>query len=323
MNSLDAVGVPPRFCPLFFIDRLRIYNKARKYIEIKPKYNTYMASRKSNKRDRSPNVAVLAITTHGGIQIDKNGEPKKFRVPEKMTIIKISAATPGVCNYASEDDTQESVESLINLIKTDLKGDKTEFASKAKQSLKKIGDSVSDDLRADLRKDQRANKEMDDSAADFVHHSDKGYQVSVKHSGEEMLDKYYVRNNRIFVGPWDLKMTLLTEEGFPDVMRELKTPKRMNTRNEDETHDVFLSDVISHLKETYNINEVIVADLTCSITGSFTASEIANPGAIEEKYLSKVDERLLRRTLLKEDLHGGKKKKKAKKTRKRRSRKYY
>jgi hypothetical protein len=282
-----------------------------------------MASRKSNKRDRSPNVAVLAITTHGGIQIDKNGEPKKFRVPEKMTIIKISAATPGVCNYASEDDTQESVESLINLIKTDLKGDKTDFASKAKQSLKKIGDSVSDDLRADLRKDQSVNKEIDDSAADFVHHSDKGYQVSVKKSDEEILDKYYVRENNVFVGPWDLKITLLTEEGFPDLMRELKTPKRMKTRQEEETHDVFLSDVVNHLKEKYDINYIIIADLTCSITGSFTASEIANPGAIEEKDLSKGDERLLRRILLKEGLHGGKKKKKAKKTRKIRSRKYY
>ena len=62
---------------------------------------------------RFPNdTAVIAITTHGAVPTDESGNVATFKVPEGMTITKMSVAPVGICNMASETDTTIMVRTL-------------------------------------------------------------------------------------------------------------------------------------------------------------------------------------------------------------------
>merc|ERR1711990_255862 len=58
------------------------------------------------------NVGILFITTHGAIELDKNGAVPKTRVP--LNIVKLDGVKPGLCNAY-----QRGMPNIIpNIVKT-------------------------------------------------------------------------------------------------------------------------------------------------------------------------------------------------------------
>ena len=45
-----------------------------------------------------PEFVIVQSTSHGGIELDDENNPVEFKLPPGMTVTKLSAVTPGVCN---------------------------------------------------------------------------------------------------------------------------------------------------------------------------------------------------------------------------------
>jgi hypothetical protein len=266
------------------------------------------AFRKSQRK-----LVILAITTHGGVPINQNGTVIKYRIPAGMTFTKLAAVVPGICNLADHEDTEKAVTSILKSINDFAVGDlktKDELVSSMGTTLRKQSREVVRDTATFQLKETRAGT-ADTQSQDFVRMSGNMYKIATRISGEEVIDKIYTRDvTELAKTPWDLKIHLLTEPGYPDLMRELIGRRSGRLVKTDDINEVvYLHDIINELITRYpsQMLDIVLVDLTCSIFGDFE-TDFTQPGTTEVE-LTQRAQRLLRRHLLAQGLFGGKRKK--------------
>lgn len=171
-----------------------------------------------------PKTLVIAISTHGTIRSDK---PEKFTVPQGITLVKVNAVIPSVCNIITSSDmknvsdfiTKEIVGKTPVLNREELKA----LASKiTKDIIGKVKDSV-DLTDAYVRQQRKAGESepLTDELA-FLNSFDRGYRV-IDVTEQQMINKHYSRKNSAALNPtgdWQIKA--LNVEGQPDLINEVE-----------------------------------------------------------------------------------------------------
>jgi len=258
-------------------------------------------------------LVIIAITTHGGIPIDPQGKVSTYTIPEGMTLTKLNAVVPGVCNLASHEDTENALTSILENIRNfaaDELKTKAELVSGVAACLKLQSREVVKNTASSQLKDARTGHD-DIQCRDFVRMAGGMYRIATKIVGEKVIDKIYTRDvTELTETPWDLKIHLLTEPGYPDLMRESVGRRSGRVAERDDVNDfIYLHDIMDKLKTRYptQMLDIVLVDLTCSIFGDFE-TDFTQPGMTEVE-LTERAQRLLRRHLLEQGLFGGKRRK--------------
>jgi hypothetical protein len=288
-----------------------------------------------------PETVVIIVTTHGEIRLDDTGKPKTFILPEGMKLTKLSAVVPGVCNYMTSDESDDYVETIISWLKRldqkkiTINGAQQNLVTtmagvfQKEDSTRTLPD-VEKDLREKKRQRNQINKpqqlenenndenisesdeyeDQDDDEEDikhsenYVYHSDVQYPSSTyeneryktrsvvkKPINNTVINKTYIRKNATeqFESPWDFKISVLNVIGYPDLLVE------MVGRHYIEESEVTLKQITQYL---YNrgVREIILVDFSCSV--------FINESDVKTEPDART-ERILRRELLKQGIHGG------------------
>jgi len=182
-----------------------------------------------------PRTLVIAISTHGTIRSDK---PEKFTIPQGITLVKVNAVIPSVCNVITSEDMKSAADFITEEVDKfsvlDTK-DLLILASEIRDHIvKKVKGSV---VQADayVREKKKAGEFEDlSNYITFLNNFARGYRV-IDVTGQQMLNKHYSRENKDAlnsVGDWQIKA--LNVHGQPDLINEVERANgRRSTRSTD------------------------------------------------------------------------------------------
>lgn len=250
-----------------------------------------------------PETLVLFVTVHGNIPVDST--PQTYKIPEGITVTKVSATAMGVCNITTED----TVNVIRDRIKTKFDPNNVEESLKTVfpdlQSIKKeIVQTVESQLKSEV-----AHKGL---FTQYLHSSDRPMTIRTYKPGEFILNKQYARNFEGRERTYDFKINVM-DVGNPDLLDILvKGYSGAQTRRQANRDSVTLdtSYLISFL-QGQGVKHVVLFDYSCS---TFVDSE--------GKPVTDRQERQFRSWLEKENFNGGKKTRRPKrKTKTRKARK--
>ncbi len=248
-----------------------------------------------------PKKVIVVITCHGTILVDKQtNEPKLFKLPKNLKVIKMSAVTPGVCNLTISEDVDEFIQKIID------KNNKTEMQEGLKspktytQTLANLYKSIEKETVEDIFKTKTPDSHTKIRET-YKHHRNKSYEIiTYDKTHPYMINKEYTRNNKIELNesPWDFGIYCLNVEGKPDLITVLKG--RSYT---DKNVSVNLEQVVNYLKNN-GVKEIILLDLSCSnfeyIKDSSKVSNSQTTSSFNDR-----TERSIRLTMNKKKLNGG------------------
>lgn len=179
-----------------------------------------------------PRTLVIAISTHGTIRADK---PEKFTIPRGITLVKVNAVIPSVCNVITSEDMKSASDFITEEInKTPVLDTKdlVELSLVIKNDIvKKVSDSV--DLADTYVRQQKKEGESEDLSnyITFLNSFARGYRV-IDVTGQQMLNKHYSRETGTELnsgGDWQIKA--LNVDGQPDLISEVERANdRRSTR---------------------------------------------------------------------------------------------
>ena len=249
-----------------------------------------------------PNTVLLAVTSHGLTKCDDVSKKViTFNVPTAMKIIKLSAVAPGVCNLTEPENLDKTIEPIVKKINkpdefTKLLRDPIRYLEELADFIKnKEADTISATIND---KDPDFDRKIRD---DYIHHRNKGYTIREYNPNNPMINKDFVRNNRTELnrGAWDFRISALnaSEVGKPDLFNEIT--QRRTYADADTT--ITLEQIVIFLKSK-GVQQIIIIDLSCANFETESGNE-----------LTEIEERNLRRELLKSGLNGGKGKSKKQK----------
>lgn len=241
-----------------------------------------------------PKSVLVAITCHGTVIVNEtNNEPKLFRIPENMKVIKMSAVTHGVCNLTINEDVDKFIKTILDKkkkkeLKEGMKNSET-YAHTLANLYKSIEeDTVKDTYAAS----PDSNTDIRNS---YIHHRDKSYKIiTYNNTHPYMINKEYMRNNKTEQNSseWDYGIFCLNVEGKPDLITKLKGRTYSNKNT-----SVYLEKIIDYLHKK-GVEEVILFDLSCA---NFEYENESN------KPISERNTRSIRSILNKQNLNGGRK----------------
>lgn len=250
-----------------------------------------------------PEKVIVVVTCHGSIEVNKsNNQPKLFRIPDKMKIVKMSAVTPGICNLTIDEDVDKFIKMILDKkhkkeMKKGLKSPET-YAKSLGNLYKLIEDET---VKGIYTASPDSNTEIRNT---YIHHRDKSYEIiTYNRKHPYMINKEYSRNNKNEQNSsaWDFGIFCLNVEGKPDLITELKG--RSYT---DKNTYVYLEEIISYLRGK-GVKEVVLLDLSCSV---FEYEQDENDENNKETTVSERNTRSIRSNLIKQRLNGGSSRKK-------------
>lgn len=218
-----------------------------------------------------PEFVIVQATSHGGIELDDQGNPIEFQLPPEMTVTKLSAVTPGVCNVLSSEVSNYFTRVLIANIAIIL--EMLEYMQA--QRLEDIAEMGTPRLVEDLIKlfkgrdietvkrveeRMRASGGTDKELLNYIHGFDQSYSYIPKRM--QMLNKLYSRSSQEyfsggFEGTWDYKINVLNVVGHPDLIREIAG------RTHHEGSEISTKDIMEFLYEK-GVRGVFFVDFACS-----------------------------------------------------------
>jgi len=203
-------------------------------------------SRKSSsrKRKREDPPSVLLITTHGGYP-----SMEKFISP--MNVKKINAVDLNICNYLGSKSAHTMGKGISRAIKgreiTDMENGSEKISGILKQLDTAIGQV----------------KGNDDRKTAYNRGSDRAYKIISIAPGSTVYDRTYTvyPDERIDSHtPYFDTVTLLTDDTHNDLIQEM-----LVRTNKEYSQEVKLSDILEYLQKERKINNLIIADLSCSV----------------------------------------------------------
>ena len=237
-----------------------------------------------------PKIVVIAITCHGTIVINnETNEAETFNIPNKMKIIKLSAVTPGVCNFTVDDDVDKFIKTILDKehrkrMDKQIKTPNTYVKTLANlyQNIEK--ETLIETIKASTDSNESIRKE-------YIHNLDKRYKiVNYNKKHPKMVNKLYTRNSKTEqnVSEWDFGIFALNVLGKPDLITLLK-----GRSYADNNVSVNLEEIIYYLKGK-GVEQIILLDMSCS---NF---EYEDNTSVNERTT-----RSIRNNLLKQNLNGG------------------
>jgi len=251
-----------------------------------------------------PKTLVIAISTHGTIRPD---EPA-FEVPDGITLVKVNAVIPSVCNIIVSEDMKSASDFITKKINETPVLDTKDLMVLASDIIPNLLEKVKGSVHQaegyvkDEKKAEKPESLTDELA--FLNSFARGYRV-IDATGRQMTNKHYSRENKDALNPagdWQIKA--LNVEGEPDLINEIE---RANHRRSTQT-----SDAETTFKEIINFciekgsRRFLVFDFSCANV----ADEDRNDVLLTDR-----DRRNFANATLKDDTaYGGKTKKSKRKS---------
>ncbi len=184
--------------------------------------------------NKFPKTLVIAISTHGTIRA---GE-KNFQVPHGVSLVKVNAVIPSVCNIITSNDMKTASDFITEEIdKTPVLDTKDLLilASEIKDDLVEKVKGSKDQTDAYVKQEKKAGEsESLHVELAFLNSFARGYKV-FDATGQQMINKYYSRENEAALNPtgdWQIKA--LNVAGQPDLINEVEREnERRSTRTSD------------------------------------------------------------------------------------------
>lgn len=155
-----------------------------------------------------PKTMVVVITAHGNISIDTTysgrKEPDIFAIPYGMTLSRINAVAPGICNYLSPVIANNIVESTKEMTRMYDLSNKTSISpSLIKLLSREFKRLTNEDWKTDTRIDYSDADAAVDADADaesnflkmYKTHYDKAYSTSMHNEYSFAINKIYTIHN--------------------------------------------------------------------------------------------------------------------------------
>ena len=242
-----------------------------------------------------PKSVIVVITCHGVIQIEKsNNQPKLFKIPNDMKIVKLSAVTPGVCNMTIDDDVNEFIDLILDKKKKKEMKEGLENPEKYAKTLGELYKKIEKETVENLYTESPDSNTI--LRKTFIQHRDKSYKiVTYNQKHPNMINKEYVRNNKNEQNSskWDYGIYCLNVNGKPDLITKIK-----GRTYRDKDTSIFLNEIIDFLHQQ-GVKEVILVDLSCS-NFEYEVDEKNSETSVSER-----NTRSIRSNLIKEKLNGG------------------
>ena len=235
-----------------------------------------------------PETIIIVITSHGKIEIDTTFEGKKepdiFGIPYPVTLTRINAVAPGLCNYLSDKVARTIVEKTKEMVEMYDLGNKSSipsnFVKYLAKGLKLITDS---DKKAIKVEDYKDDAEEIAYINAYNTHYNKAYKSGTHKPYTFALNKIYSVDN-LSQNYNDNILLLNTPQGEVDYFTTLKPPYKID-----------LMTIVLDLARK-GVKNILLIDLSCA---TFT-----------DKTVTPRDERSMRREAHIEGWWGGKKTKK-------------
>jgi len=170
-----------------------------------------------------PRTLVIAVSTHGTIRTFQ----EKFKVPEGITLVKVNAVIPSVCNIVAPQDMKDANELITKKVNERRHLDSTDLVSLSSkityEIIKKVTGSKNE--TDSFVKEQRKAGEVEEIKVElaFLDSFARGYSVQNIEPGSTMINKVYLRKNseaRNKEGDWQIKA--LNIAGQPDLINEVE-----------------------------------------------------------------------------------------------------
>jgi hypothetical protein len=230
---------------------------------------------KQNNNNPTTEIAIVAITTHGCIQVYKDKEhdifePIRMDTITGMEVISLNVVTPSVPNLLPT----ELVDSAIRIVKDETTPEKfnnsttkenmVQLVGKIKNELKK-NDTQPQEVEIEF-KNKNTEYTNDEEIVAYRQHIDSMYTI-YDYSTRFPLNKQFYRANNDTLGKmYDWKIILLSDENEPDLMEELhhNISALRNSKTRKENSIIYLSDIINYLRKKGK-KKVIIVDFSCSV----------------------------------------------------------
>lgn len=276
-----------------------------------------------------PDTVVLVIATHGIIKIDHKYDAyynmddiPKYTIPNGITVYKASAVPPGTCNFVESETTNNFIQ-FVNSKRLDSITDDSALLDEMQKTIKSYQGSQSEfsvDIGKDIATQRKAGQyeDIDEEVVDFLHSYDKGSISSIYLPMQSMLNKTYLRENPETHELYDWQIVCVNVRGQPDLLPFIQGYKSHYSSS----HLIDMSQIIEYLKEK-GVTRIIIFDLACSSyrsvqkdedTGEYIIDkDTGNPDLVDSG-ITDASIRIIRRNLLKNGFHGGRKKRHTKKS---------
>lgn len=218
-------------------------------------------SEMSHDNDYWPDTIVVYIATHGTLITERDTTsnsgikiPKLFDIPKGMTLTKLSAVAPGICNYISVDDSNMIGKIILDTIDEGSNLNLLPF---------KIGEILrsSDEKDFQMEKKDFYKKKSDDKDwMNYIYHFNKSYKATTYKS--KALNKIYsinVLNDMQEDGKFHNKINIMNS---PTGIIDFLSFSKMSPYNPDHLLST-LEDLMNFLHSKGSKN-VIVIDTACS-----------------------------------------------------------
>lgn len=236
-----------------------------------------------------PETLIVVITAHGKIEVDTTfdgrKEPDIFGIPYGMTLTRINAVAPGVCNYLSNQVAKKIVE------KTKEMATIYDLANKSSISPYFVK-YLSRDLKLITNTDKKAinaqDNEDDDEETAYINayntHYNKAYTTATHKPYTFALNKIYSIDDGLSSNYNNKILLVNTPQGELDYFTTLHHPYQAD-----------LKTLVLNLAEK-GVKNILLIDLSCA--------------GFDDKDLTPRDERAMRREARGEGWWGGRRKSK-------------
>lgn len=248
-----------------------------------------------------PEFVIVQATSHGEIELDDEGNPAEFQLPPGMTVTKLSAVTPGVCNVLTPELSNFFTRALLGNTQSIL-GLLKYMQTKSLQYIAEMGTPRLIKEMVELFKgldihtvehvetEMKASGEIDKDLLDYIHGFDQSYSYTPKRM--RMVNKLYSRSSEEYFskgveGTWDYKINVLNVPGQPDLIREIAGRKHR------QFSEISTKEIMGFLYER-GVRGVFFVDFSCS-----NYAQDVEP-------IHPTTQRALTRDLRKRGYHGGK-----------------
>lgn len=247
------------------------------------------------------NVAVLAITAHGDIQVEYHLDnpiqptynivtPVRFEIPDDMEIIGIEVVSPSVPNLLPPKNTLP----FLKIIKEETSGfnenttvdEMTAMVSSIKNKLSDLDDQPYDVINQFRQKN--TNYTEDEDVRAYFYHTDLLYRIN-NYKVINPFNKEYLRENKLITNNkrsrnfYDWKINILNSIPEIDLMSVLN--QRVESLRSSSSRSEFtitrLQKIIEYLHNK-GIKKIILIDFSCSVIRRKTSGVTER----EERYIA-------------------------------------
>ena len=237
--------------------------------------------------------AVLFITTHGTVKLNKRKLPI---IKTPLKIKKLDGVKLGVCNFY-QPGTPNIIQNIMNDLKLQEPEDSAEFIKEKLVNFETRKEMVNTrgGLYLPVMMKEWSNQrdpEYDPDVVQFVRYFDDRYQIHEYEKNSDIIDKTYtVYKSESNLPKFENRVMLYLDGYIIDILRTWKVKGVYDTlalaakRNKG-------TQISITLKQIFGFNELVIADLTCSVFTDNKGNEL-DMNRRDLRYLSRTRDNII------------------------------